>query len=413
MSTIKSSAENLTLNADGANNDIIFQSNGTTKVTLDGQNKGTVLTVNADGVTITGLIIINSGHSHDDINSAIRLTSSHNKITHNIIYDTLFGIDLKEAHHNLVTHNDIQSKKVDLGLRGDGIRGWASNNNTFRFNKIHNSRDMVIWYSYDNIIEDNVGKNNRYSLHFMYTGRMQVRRNKYSHSAVGIFLMYSQSTTIENNEILFSQGNTGMGIGMKEVDNMKIYNNKIIYCSTGIYIDQSPYKPTTYNLIMGNTVGYNKKGFVFHSSLSRNVFQGNAVIDNLEDVVVHSNGNAEGNVWKGNYWSHYEGFDRNLDGYGDGKYSDYLYQDQLWLNDPWVKFFYASPVLSVINFLARLAPFSQPRLLLHDRKPVFSLDSDVLLSKKNMFFDISDLTFDVEEDDEDYVEEEDGVSNVR
>ena len=38
MSTIKSSAENLTLNADGANNDIIFQSNGTTKVTLDGQN---------------------------------------------------------------------------------------------------------------------------------------------------------------------------------------------------------------------------------------------------------------------------------------------------------------------------------------------------------------------------------------
>ena len=38
MSTIKSSAENLTLNADGANNDVIIQSNGSTKVTLDGQN---------------------------------------------------------------------------------------------------------------------------------------------------------------------------------------------------------------------------------------------------------------------------------------------------------------------------------------------------------------------------------------
>ena len=33
MSTIKSSAENLTLNADGANNDVIIQSNGSTKVT--------------------------------------------------------------------------------------------------------------------------------------------------------------------------------------------------------------------------------------------------------------------------------------------------------------------------------------------------------------------------------------------
>ena len=36
MSTIKSSAENLTLNADGANNDVIIQSNASTKVTVDG-----------------------------------------------------------------------------------------------------------------------------------------------------------------------------------------------------------------------------------------------------------------------------------------------------------------------------------------------------------------------------------------
>jgi hypothetical protein len=36
MSTIKSSAENLTLNADGSGNDVIIQSNGSTKVTLDG-----------------------------------------------------------------------------------------------------------------------------------------------------------------------------------------------------------------------------------------------------------------------------------------------------------------------------------------------------------------------------------------
>ena len=36
MATIKSSAENLTLNADGANNDVIIQSNASTKVTVDG-----------------------------------------------------------------------------------------------------------------------------------------------------------------------------------------------------------------------------------------------------------------------------------------------------------------------------------------------------------------------------------------
>ena len=36
MSTIKSSAENLTLNADGSGNDVLIQSNGSTKVTVDG-----------------------------------------------------------------------------------------------------------------------------------------------------------------------------------------------------------------------------------------------------------------------------------------------------------------------------------------------------------------------------------------
>ena len=36
MSTIKSSAEHLTLNADGANNDVIIQSNASTKVTVNG-----------------------------------------------------------------------------------------------------------------------------------------------------------------------------------------------------------------------------------------------------------------------------------------------------------------------------------------------------------------------------------------
>ena len=54
MSTIKSSAENLTLNADGANNDIIFQSNGTTKATLDQAGLFTASALAVDNITIDG-----------------------------------------------------------------------------------------------------------------------------------------------------------------------------------------------------------------------------------------------------------------------------------------------------------------------------------------------------------------------
>jgi len=59
MSTIKSSAENLTLNADGANNDIIFQSNGTTKATLDQAGLLTATSFAGSGANLTGLSTFN------------------------------------------------------------------------------------------------------------------------------------------------------------------------------------------------------------------------------------------------------------------------------------------------------------------------------------------------------------------
>ena len=57
MSTIKSSAENLTLNADGANNDVIIQSNGSTKVTLDGANGRVGINTNSHHDTSTKLTV--------------------------------------------------------------------------------------------------------------------------------------------------------------------------------------------------------------------------------------------------------------------------------------------------------------------------------------------------------------------
>ena len=55
MSTIKSSAENLTLNADGANNDIIFQSNGSNVATLDQAGLLTATTFAGSGSSLTAL----------------------------------------------------------------------------------------------------------------------------------------------------------------------------------------------------------------------------------------------------------------------------------------------------------------------------------------------------------------------
>ena len=61
MSTIKSSAENLTLNADGSGNDIILQSNGSNVATIDQAGLVTATTFAGSGASLTALNATNLG----------------------------------------------------------------------------------------------------------------------------------------------------------------------------------------------------------------------------------------------------------------------------------------------------------------------------------------------------------------
>lgn len=333
---------------------------------------GTVIVVQADGVTLRNLVIQNTGASHDTVDSGVQLLSSRNVIQGNVIRDALFGIDLKESHDNRIEDNEIASKPFDLGVRGDSIRLWASHGNLLRGNDIHDSRDLVVWYSNRNRIEGNRGSNNRYSIHFMYGEHNDVIGNDFRHSSVGIYLMYSKTTRVEGNRIFNSLGAGGVGIGMKEADDITIVGNSIVYCATGIYADQSPLDDRAVNRIENNEIAYNATGIVFHSDLTGNEFRSNRLLNNLQAVAVEGNGTARESLWEANYWSDYEGFDRNGDNIGDTPFEERTYIDQLWNSQPVIKFFYGSPVLTFLDYLARLAPFSEPKLILVDRKPVFS-----------------------------------------
>jgi nitrous oxidase accessory protein len=204
----------------------------------------------------------------------------------------------------------------------------------------------------------------------MYAGKNFVKNNEFVHNSVGIFFMYSQDTIATGNIIKNSLGTTGLGIGLKDASNFTIKNNTIIYCARGLYIDRSPFEPDTINDIENNYILYNSEGVHFHSLSLHNKFIGNVIKGNIETVINDSyNTKVTENIWDGNYWDDYEGFDKNKDGIGDTPHNIYYYADKMWLLNPNVKFFYGSPVISILNFLAKLAPFSEPVFLLEDAKP--------------------------------------------
>jgi len=345
-------------------------------VIIDGEGRGTVIAIKSSYVTLKNLRVTNSGSLHHQLDAGITVADAKQcEISDCVIDDCLFGIDMQMVSNSIVSNNFITSKDLDLGLRGDGLRLWYSNDNLIKKNSLIKSRDMVVWYSHGNLIEENYGEWCRYSLHFMYAGKNFVKNNEYKFNSVGIFFMYSKDTVATGNVVKSSLGATGMGIGLKDVSNFTLKNNTVIYNAQGLYIDRSPFEPDTNNWIIGNKILYNSEALHFHSLSENNIIKDNIIMGNIEDIVNDSRGSKTNeNEIVGNYWDNYEGFDKDGDNIGDTPHKVYQYADQLWVYNPDVKFFYGSPVISLLNFLAKLAPFSKPLFLLEDQKPKVKIE---------------------------------------
>ena len=340
-------------------------------VIIDGKGFGTVISIKSSFVTLKNLKIIGSGDRHEKVDAAISISEAKQcEISNCVIEDCLFGINMEMVNNSIISNNHIVSKKLSLGLRGDGVKLWYSNNNLIEKNSLIDSRDMVVWYSHGNEIISNYGKGGRYSLHFMYAGKNLIKNNTYEMNSVGLFFMYSQDSIAIGNTIKSAQGATGMGIGMKDVSNFTIKDNTIIYCAQGLYVDRSPFEPDTHNYISGNKLLYNSEAVHFHSLCENNVIKNNTILGNIEDIINDSkNDKRNENEIVGNYWDNYEGFDNNDDGIGDTPHKVFKYADQMWIYNSDVKYFYGSPVISLLNFLAKLAPFTKPLFLMEDKQP--------------------------------------------
>ena len=343
-------------------------------VTIDAGGQGSVIYLDTDGAVIRNLHLTNSGESHNDIDAGVQVRGNFNVVKDNVISNCLFGIDLQQSENNIVRRNEISSKPFDLGLRGDAVRLWYSFGNKITENYIHDSRDTVVWYSRDNVIAKNRSTRGRYALHFMYAQHNKVEDNEYWNNSVGIFLMYSDGVEVRNNIVSRANGATGVGIGLKETSDVVLEGNKLLYNAVGMYLDVSPFQPDTINRINNNLVAFNNIGVRFLNDWKGNDFKNNKFKSNITQVAVSDGGTAKNNNWTGNYWDDYEGFDLDKDGVGDTPHEFYSYADRIWMDVPSAQFFKGSPVLEVLDFLERLAPFTEPEMVFRDSQPRMMFD---------------------------------------
>ena len=127
---------------------------GTGKPVVDADDSGSAITLSADGITLEGFTVTNSGsHWRDD--AGIKVTSNNNNITGNDAINSEDGFFLSSSSNNTITGNTVTNSE-------DGIYLYYSSNNTITGNTVTNSNDGIYLYysSNNNIITRNTVRDN-------------------------------------------------------------------------------------------------------------------------------------------------------------------------------------------------------------------------------------------------------------
>lgn len=338
---------------------------------VDGGGRATVIAVGAPDVTVRGLTIRGSGLSLDQENSGIAADDAPRlRVLDNRLEGVLFGIYLRRSPGATVEGNHILGAALDAPRRGDAIRVWYSDDVTLRDNEITGARDVVLWYSKRLEVLGNRVTGGRYGLHFMYCDDAAIRGNLLQGNSVGAFLMYSRRLRLAHNTIAGNHGPSGYGVGLKDMDDAELLDNQLVGNRVGVYLDNSPRDQGSTTLLVGNLLAANDIGISLLPNVERATFEGNSLVENRQQVeIAGGGGDPAANLWRGNHWSDYVGFDADSDGRGDLPYrSERLFED-LADRHPALRLFVASPATRALDLASRAFPIVRPQPRLEDLEP--------------------------------------------
>ena len=346
---------------------------GDPQAILDGGGVGTIIGIDAADVRVEGFTIRSSGSSLLGEDAGVRITRAPGcTVAHTRIENTLFGILVNGSPHTTLVGNAIRGQDLPIPFRGDGIRLNASGDSLVQNNVIERSRDLSIWQSNRVDVLGNVVRGSRYGLHYMYCDDDRFEDNVFEGNQVGGAVMYSRRLTLRNNRFSGSRGPSAYGLLLKVADDVVVENNRFLDNTHGLYLEEAPQAPRASCTFRGNLIGGNDVGVALEPSVARAVFSANALVSNRVQVQLLGSrrSRADANVWNGNYWSDYVGFDQNADGIGDTPYRVEQYFEDLAGRYPAAGLLRMGPAAEALELGARAFPIVKPQPAAVDEHPL-------------------------------------------
>jgi parallel beta-helix repeat protein len=250
---------------------------------IDGRGSGSVVTVLANWVNMSGFSVANGTYGIRVISSG-NSTITHNTITNHTGPGYGFGIYLDSSSNNFIANNTVAN--ITGSSESYGIRLDYSSNNTIINNSVSNSDiGIVLLGSTSNTVINNNASKNELGILLLGSTSNTVTNNNVSKNYNGIRLQASFSNTITNNTI---SSNNDYGILLISSASNTITNNELK--GNGIIISGSLLEQWNTHIIdTSNTVnGKNVYYFKNQSGGSIPPDAGQVILANCTNVMIEN-----------------------------------------------------------------------------------------------------------------------------
>jgi nitrous oxidase accessory protein len=326
---------------------------------LQGDGTGSVVTVNGDGAVVRGLEIRGSGDDGAAIDSGIKLTrtATNALVEDDRLVGNLHGITVHGARDSVVRGNVIRGRRDRrVNDRGNGIYVWNAPGTLVEGNEITWGRDGIFANaSNDNVFRNNVLRDLRFAVHYMYTNNSEIVGNVSVGNTLGFAVMFSNRVMVRDN---LSLADRTHGVMLNYANNAEV---------TGNLVRGGTHEKCTFiynahkNRIEGNRFEGCDIGIHFTAGSERNEITGNAFIANRTQVKYvgtrHIEWSADG---RGNFWSDHPAFDLDGDGIADGAFRPNDLMDHILWSQPSAKLLLGSPAVQLVRWSQAAFPSTLP-----------------------------------------------------
>ncbi|MBE7732864.1 nitrous oxide reductase family maturation protein NosD [Devosia faecipullorum] len=331
---------------------------GPSGAVVDGEGIGSVITIAAPDVTLTGFAVTGSGDRNEDLDAGVKILkgADRTRIEALSLLDNMHGIDVHGGRDAQILSNSIIGRQnPHMNERGNGIYVWNSPGTLLDGNDIRYGRDGIFSNaSADSIYRSNIMRDLRFAVHFMYTKNTEVLGNISIGNHLGFAIMFSDRAKILNN---LSLGDREHGLMLNYANNADVAGNLVRGGTKKCLFIYNAHK----NLIWDNRFEGCGIGIHFTAGSERNVLTANAFIANREQVKYVGTRNMEwSHEGQGNFWSDHPAFDLNGDGIADSFYRPNDLMDQILWSQPAASLLIGSPAVQLVRWSQRDFPATLP-----------------------------------------------------